>query len=524
MKKYLLKRILFSIFSLIVVTGTVMILVYSLMDRSLILMSDDTYQKRTGGDKVAYAYSRYQEYGYIYYEQFPNWLNKKIDDPSSPEYVAAINATQKTVGGEFPDNPYCVEFVQEKQKDGYKVEWIKPIYNTKGVLTSSGYLLATRDKNIFVRLGEYFANFFYVDTIWSVNDPNLPASERYVRWEWDPYSNMPALVGNGTKNRYLIYFDNQFPFIHQNIISINLGKSRSYRTDTTNVLLARTGEPVTEDKVLPKDLYTNPDLVSPSDLDFHKVTYSETISPFDENIYGAGNHYVNAVQYKDGFTRMGNSFVIGIIATVLAYFVGLPIGIWMARKKDRLPDKIGNAYIIFIIAVPSLAYIYIFSAIGTNLFQLPLKWQYVEDHSMIWIAFILPIISLALPSIGGLMRWTRRFMIDQENSDYVKFARSQGLTEREIFSQHIFRNAMIFLVHGIPIDIMAALTGAIVTERVYGVPGVGGLLTDAINKYDNGVIVAAAVFYTTLSIVALLLGDLLLAKYDPRVSFTNERG
>ena len=117
MKKYLLKRILFSIFSLIVVTGTVMILVYSLMDRSLILMSDDTYQKRTGGDKVAYAYSRYQEYGYIYYEQFPNWLNKKIDDPSSPEYVAAINATQKTVGGEFPDNPYCVEFVQEKQKD-----------------------------------------------------------------------------------------------------------------------------------------------------------------------------------------------------------------------------------------------------------------------------------------------------------------------------------------------------------------------------------------------------------------------
>ena len=83
---------------------------------------------------------------------------------------------------------------------------------------------------------------------------------------------------------------------------------------------------------------------------------------------------------------------------------------------------------------------------------------------------------------------------------------------------------MIYIVHGIPIDILACLTGAIITERVYGVPGIGGLLTDAISAKDNGVIIGATVFYTALSIIALLLGDLLLAKYDPRVSFTNERG
>ena len=115
-------------------------------------------------------------------------------------------------------------------------------------------------------------------------------------------------------------------------------------------------------------------------------------------------------------------------------------------------------------------------------------------------------------------------MIDQSNADYVKFARSTGMTEREIFSNHISKNAFIYIIHGVPADILFALVGALITERVYAIPGVGGLLTNAITNYDNGIIVAGTIFYSTLTILALILGDLLLAKYDPRVSFTNERG
>ena len=83
---------------------------------------------------------------------------------------------------------------------------------------------------------------------------------------------------------------------------------------------------------------------------------------------------------------------------------------------------------------------------------------------------------------------------------------------------------MIYLVHGIPGNILGALTGAIITERVYAVPGVGNLLTAAINSHDNGIIVACTVFYTTLSIISLILGDLLLAKYDPRISLSSSKG
>ena len=136
--------------------------------------------------------------------------------------------------------------------------------------------------------------------------------------------------------------------------------------------------------------------------------------------------------------------------------------------------------------------------------------------------YVLPIISLALPQIANLMKWLRRYMIDQMNSDYVKFARSGGLTEGEIFKKHILKNAAIPIVHDIPATVLYALVGAIITERVYVVPGAGNLLTEAIGKYDNGVIVGVTLFYAVLSVVSIILGDILISIVDPRISFSSK--
>ena len=114
-------------------------------------------------------------------------------------------------------------------------------------------------------------------------------------------------------------------------------------------------------------------------------------------------------------------------------------------------------------------------------------------------------------------------MIDQMNSDYVRFARSGGLSEQEIFSKHILKNAIIPIVHGIPGTILFAMTGAIITERVYVVPGAGNMLTKAINAYDNGVIVGMTLFYAVLSVVSIILGDVLMSMVDPRISFTSKQ-
>ena len=86
------------------------------------------------------------------------------------------------------------------------------------------------------------------------------------------------------------------------------------------------------------------------------------------------------------------------------------------------------------------------------------------------------------------------------------------------------KNAIIPIVHGIPGSVLGAMTGALITERVYTVPGAGGLLVEALNKYDNSVIVGVAMFYAVLSVVSVILGDVFLSMVDPRISFsTKER-
>ncbi len=260
-------------------------------------------------------------------------------------------------------------------------------------------------------------------------------------------------------------------------------------------------------------------LVENSADDLHSATYvggSRELSQL--NIDRFTDDYTNVNTIKAGKSRMGYSFTIGIISTFLSYLFGIPLGILMARKKDKFVDKLGMVYIVFMIAVPSLAYIFLFKAIGGKM-GLPTTFDMETTSKMI---YVLPIVSLMLPAVANLMKWLRRYMVDQMNADYVKFARSGGLSEGEIFRKHILKNAAIPIIHGIPGSVLFAMTGAFITERVYVVPGTGKLLVEAINMYDNGVIVGVALFYAVLTVTSVILGDVLMALVDPRISFTTK--
>lgn len=524
MKKYMLKRILFSIFSLLVVVMIVMLLVYTFIERSVIFQTDDTWNKKSNNDRIKYEYVQYEKYGYLTFEDYTSFVKDKYveiygdDYYTQADYLADKEIVQDAAS--FQENATVQEFIQEYSSKGYSIKYLTPMVYKSGKTKpgGTGYLLAIHEKNVVFRLWDYIKGFISIETKNSVQDERI--TDRYIRVEKDPYSGLFAVVGSGTQHKYLLYFDNRFPFIHQNWIHINLGVSyTSYRgQEITTVINNPTGELVTSRQQYPAALGT--DQYEDIAIDFHTLSYNPGVLSDVEKEQFTDQYTV--YQYRrNGLSMIQNSFVIGIIATFIAYFLGLPLGMLMARKKDKLADKLGNAYIIFIMAVPSLAYIFMFAALGTTLFHLPYKFANAEVKVL---AYILPIISLSLPQIGSLMKWMRRYMIDQMNSDYVKFARAEGLSESEIFKIHISKNAMIYLVHGIPASILGCLTGAIITERVYSVPGIGNLLTTAINTHDNGVIVACTVFYTSLSIISLILGDVLLAKYDPRISLSDEGG
>ena len=523
MRKYLTKRILFSIFALLVVVMVVMLLVYTLIQRSVIFQTDDIWNKKSNNDRIIYEYTQYSKYGYLSYVDYTSFLKEKYsalygdEYASSKEFITDKAAIQKD---NYQENESVQEFIQKYGARGYKLRYLEPIKFKSGKAKpgGTGYLIAIEEKSVVFRLIDYIKGFVTIENVNMVKDPEM--TDRYIRVEKDPYSNFYAVVGNGTQHKYLLYVDGRFPFIHQNLFHINLGVSyTTYRgQEITGVITDPTGELKTSLQQYPNDLGT--DKWTNTAINFHSLSYNGSeLSDVEKSQFP--DKYTVYTYNRSGLSMIETSFVIGIIATLIAYLLGLPIGVVNARNKDKFWDKLGNAYIVFIIAVPSLAYIFMFAAVGTRLFNLPYKFA---NATVPVLAYVLPVISLSLPSIGNLMKWMRRYMIDQMNSDYVKFARSGGLSEEEIYRIHISKNAMIYIVHGIPASIIYCLTGAIITERVYAVPGVGNLLTTALNSHDNGIIVACTVFYTALEIIAVLLGDLLLSKFDPRISLSSEKG
>ena len=519
MTKYLLKRIIHAALSVIAVVAIVMILVYSGLDRNLVFANDNAYRNLGNNQQTVYKYGKWEEYGYIDYVTYADYLAELLKngeiDAETQKSAVSIGKTAKSDSDTA--KKYIAEFTEYYESRGYTVTRLKAVMATSKKYASGGQqqLFAYKDLPLFDRLIKYFHNLVTVDNIHNVEDD---IGERGLTFTWrDPLYGgekfSPAITGNGTTHKYLLYFDSRFPYIHQNLISINLGKSYTVNKDI-DVFTTMT----TSQGTYIQSPITYPTGLSESSADdLHTATYvSGSRDATVVNSDRFTDDYTNVQTVKNGLSKMGYSFVIGIISVALAYLFGVPLGIWMSRRKDKLVDKIGTIYIVFILAVPSLAYIFLFKAVGGKL-GLPTTFNTDAATKAI---YVLPIVSLALPSVATIMKWLRRYMIDQMNSDYVKFARSGGLSEREIFSRHILKNASIPIIHGIPTDILFSLTGAIITERVYVVPGAGNLLTKAINMYDNGAIIGVTLFYAVLSVLSIILGDVLMSMVDPRISFT----
>lgn len=523
MTKYLINRILRSIVSVIIVVGVVMVMIYSALDRNLIFAQDAQYTKVQNNAKEVYCLQQWEKYGYVDYIPFADYMKELLRDGSIDQatYDEAVKL-QKTADADSELTlKYSQQFREEMESKGYEVERLDGITKVKSKKYKDGgepRLYAYKDIPVIQRLGKYLANLVTIDNIHYVEEE---IEDRGLTFTWhDPaYGGekfSPAIMGNGTYNKYLLYVDDQFPFIHQNLVKLNLGLSFSIRQgiDVFTTMTETQGSYAYSTVTYPSGA------ISESADNLHSATYAPGSLANGTPVIKANyvDDYTNVSTYKNGMSRMGYSFVLGIIATVLSYLLAVPMGIMMALKKEKLIDKLGTVYIVFITAVPSLAYIFLFKSLGGK-FGLPTTFDMENPTTLM---YVLPIISLALPSIANLMKWLRRYMIDQMNSDYVKFARSGGLSEGEIFSKHILKNAIIPVVHGIPSSVLFSLTGAIITERVYVVPGVGNMLTKAINAYDNGVIVGMVLFYAVLTVTSIILGDVLMSMMDPRISFTSK--
>ena len=218
-------------------------------------------------------------------------------------------------------------------------------------------------------------------------------------------------------------------------------------------------------------------------------------------------------------SKIGISMKVGIVSMLLSLPLGMGLGVLMARSKGGIADKLGNAYIVFIQAVPNAVYFIFIQLYGSDWFKLSMLYKEGD-----WTSLILPVISLALPSISSYAMWLRRYMVDETNKDYIKLARAKGVPNSTIWFRHVFRNSVVPMVNLIPGSILLTISGSIYVESLYSIPGMGGLLVDVIKRQDNNMVLALVVIFAALSILGLLLGDLLMAIVDPRISFTNKEG
>ena len=523
MTKYLINRILRSLCSVVIVVGIVMVMIYSALDRNLIFAADPQFSHVKGNSKEVYMMQQWEKYGYLDYVPYADYLRELVrnDEITQETYNEVVKFANKADQDSDAVSEFVKKFTEEHESKGYKVVRLDAKMKGKTKKYQDGgepRLFAYKDIPVIQRLVKYFTGLVSVDSIHYVQEEIEDRGIKFTMYDpaYGGEKLSPAIMGNGTQYKYLFYMNDSFPYIHQNLVKVNLGLSYSIRQgiDVFQTMTESQGSYAYSTVSYPSGAVTE------SADDLHSASYIAGSLANGTPVIKANyvDDYTSVTVHKNGMSKMGYSFVIGIIATFLSYMMAIPLGITMALRKDKLLDKIGTFYIVFITAVPSLAYIFLFKSLGGK-FGLPTTFD--MEHPT-WLMYVLPIISLSLPSIANLMKWLRRYMIDQMNSDYVKFARSGGLSEGEIFTKHILKNAIIPVVHGIPASVLGALTGAIITERVYVVPGVGNMLTKAINAYDNGVIVGMVLFYALLTVTSIILGDVLMSILDPRISFTTK--
>jgi len=482
MKSYLFWRFIRSLFSLAIVMSIVFSLIYTAIPKDRVFYTDANVEKlqKHPDDLLNYKHLQWARLGFTEFTTLA-------------EFCREMGATDLAACNE-PGSHQAARFDMYYRGLGFLVE----------AFPESGRLFAYRDIPNYRRILNFWTNLIQVDHPF----------RRGVHLGRDFNGNL-ALMGSGNEHRYLLYVNDRFPFLHQNLVTFSLGVS--YPTysgqEIVDVLTNTQGRKVVRTQRL------DTGAVVETALDLHSCRYNPNPTPRQRELFPDGYSRCEAV--REGPSMMMISFMLGMGSLLLSYGIGLPLGLWMARYQGRAFDRLGQVYIIVMMSVPSLAYIILIRYLGGRYGGLPTMFALYGSRN--FRSFVLPIISLAIGSIAGRMMWMRRYMVDQASQDYVRFARSKGLSEGQIFSRHIFRNAIGPIAHGLPAAVIFTLSGAMITESVYGIPGMGKLLPDSIGVYNNAMVIGITFLFTMLSIMSTLLGDLLLTALDPRISLYDKQ-
>ena len=217
-------------------------------------------------------------------------------------------------------------------------------------------------------------------------------------------------------------------------------------------------------------------------------------------------------------SRLPTTLTLTTVALLISIFIGIPIGIISAVKQYGALDIAGTVTAMFMAAIPG----FWMGLMLILLFSLKLGWLPSVGIKS-WVSFILPSITLALPSIAGIMRLTRTTMLETIRQDYVRTARSKGQMEFKVVVRHALKNALLPVVTSTGLAFGMGLGGAIVTEQVFSINGVGTLIITSILSKDIPLVLGCAIALAFFFTVIMLLVDIVYALVDPRIKARYQR-
>jgi len=209
------------------------------------------------------------------------------------------------------------------------------------------------------------------------------------------------------------------------------------------------------------------------------------------------------------------SLEVGLWAMAISTLVGLALGIAGALRRNGPVDYVAGAIAMVGLAIP----IYVIGPLGQIVFGLQLNWLPIAGWDGSWQYKVMPIITLALPNIAYVSRLMRGSMIETVRTNYVRTARAKGIGERRVILKHAMKGAIMPVVAYLGPATAITVTGSIIIETIFGIPGIGRYFVDGAISRDYPMVMGVTVLYGGIIILANLLTDIVRGMLDPKVSY-----
>jgi len=220
--------------------------------------------------------------------------------------------------------------------------------------------------------------------------------------------------------------------------------------------------------------------------------------------------------------RFPITFELGLIAFIIAQLIALPVGVYSAVRQDTVADYVCRTIAILGLAVPSFwiaTMVMVYPAVWWN-WSPPMEYvPFTKGPAQNLAIVIVPAIILGLAMAGATMRYTRTMMLEVLRQDYVRTAWVKGLRERVVVFRHVLRNALIPVVTILIGQVTVLISGSVIMEQIFNLPGMGRLFLDTLTKRDYLMVSGLNFFYGFIGLVLILLTDLSYAYLDPRVRY-----